>query len=206
MAIPDNDLIEGGRTIDREMQQQVTDLQDAVDQSSDLNDLKFSITKRLNLIQERLRGHRGDTEQLVQEFERRIDVLTTQLGDMEQEKSRLHESIEKARTEAFTDALTGLHNRHAFDRRLQEEYARWSRYNNPLSMIIVDVDHFKKVNDTYGHLAGDKVLHVIGAHLKNSTRQIDFTARYGGEEFVVLLPETDLNGAKIGCGKDSAGS
>lgn len=196
IGVTGHELIEGGRTIDREMQQQVSNLQDAVDQSNDLDDLKLSITERLSLIQQRLRGHRGDTEHLVQDFERRIDALTTQLEDLEQERGRLHESAEKARIEAFTDALTGLHNRHAFDRRLQEEYARWSRYNNPLSMIIVDVDHFKNVNDTYGHLAGDKVLHVIGANLKKSTRQIDFTARYGGEEFVVLLPETDLKDAK----------
>ncbi|MCB1879167.1 MAG: diguanylate cyclase [Gammaproteobacteria bacterium] len=191
-----SDLIEGGRNIDREMQQQVADLQETVAQSVDLSDLKFAITNRLTLIQERLRGHRGDTEQLVHEFERRIALLTSQLGEMEQERGRLQETVEKARAEAFTDALTGLSNRHAFDRRLQEEYARWSRYGNPLSLIVIDVDHFKKVNDTYGHLAGDKVLHVIGAHLKNSTRTIDFTARFGGEEFVVLLPDTDIGGAK----------
>ena len=190
------ELIEGGRTIDREMQQQFTHLQAAVECSNDLDELKNSITIRLNRMQLRLRGHRNVTEHLVQDFERRIDTLTTRLGDMEREKGRLHDAMVKARTEAFTDALTGLHNRHAFDCRLQEEFARWSRYNNPLSIIVVDVDHFKKVNDAYGHLAGDKVLHVIGAHLKNSTRQIDFTARYGGEEFVVLLPEADLSGAK----------
>ncbi|MCP5408775.1 MAG: GGDEF domain-containing protein [Chromatiaceae bacterium] len=190
------ELIEGGRTIDREMQQQFTHLQEAVECSNDLDELKNSITIRLNRMQLRLRGHRNVTEHLVQDFERRIDTLTTRLGDMEREKGRLHDAMVKARTEAFTDALTGLHNRHAFDCRLQEEFARWSRYNNPLSIIVVDVDHFKKVNDAYGHLAGDKVLHVIGAHLKNSTRQIDFTARYGGEEFVVLLPEADLSGAK----------
>jgi len=189
-------LIEGGRKIDQEMQQQVGELRDSVDQSVALDDLKFSISNRLELIQEKLRGHRSETEQLVLQFEQRIVLLTTRLEDMEQEQGRLHESIAKARTEAFTDALTGLHNRHAFDRRLQEEYARWNRYTNPLSMIVVDVDHFKKVNDTYGHLAGDKVLHVIGTHLKNSTRQVDFTARYGGEEFVVLLPEADLEGAR----------
>jgi len=191
-----HDLIEGGRKIEREMQHQMTDLQDTVDQSSDLTDLKLSITERLNLIQTRLKEHRGDTEQLVQDFEQRIDCLTNQLGDMEQEKANLHDSVSKARAEAFTDALTGLNNRHAFDCRLQEEFSRWSRYHNPLSMIMVDVDHFKKVNDTYGHLAGDKVLSVIGTHLKNATRQIDFCARYGGEEFVVLLPETDLDAAK----------
>jgi len=189
-------LVDGGKKMDAEMQRQVATLQYSLTQSTDLEDLKSHISQRLNLIEERLRGHRGDTEQLVDEFERRISSLTAQLSELEQDREGLRASVEKARQDAFTDALTGLNNRHAFDLRLQEEYARWSRYAHPLSLIVVDVDFFKKVNDTYGHLAGDKVLHVIGAHLQHATRhKVDFTARYGGEEFVVLLPETNLNDA-----------
>lgn len=189
-------LVDGGKKMDAEMQRQVATLQYSLTQSTDLEDLKSHISQRLNLIEERLRGHRSDTEQLVDEFERRISSLTAQLSELEQDREGLRASVEKARQDAFTDALTGLNNRHAFDLRLQEEYARWSRYAHPLSLIVVDVDFFKKVNDTYGHLAGDKVLHVIGAHLQHATRhKVDFTARYGGEEFVVLLPETNLNDA-----------
>ncbi|MCB1850691.1 MAG: diguanylate cyclase [Gammaproteobacteria bacterium] len=188
-------LIDGGRRMDREMQLQVNHLQNSVEHWADLDQIKITITERLNLIHARLRGQRDETEQLVQEFNQRIDQLSARIGEMEQERIKLHESVEKARSEAFTDALTGLQNRHAFDSRLQQEYLRWSRYGNPLSLIVVDVDYFKKVNDTYGHLAGDKVLSVIGNHLKQATRQVDFAARYGGEEFVVLLPEADLNAA-----------
>lgn len=192
-----NDLLAGSRRLDSDMQTQVGHLHATVEQATDLAELKTSIAERLNLIQDRLRGHRSETEQLVQNFEQRIDLLTNRLGDMEQETESLRAHVAQARVEAFTDALTGLNNRHAFDCRLEEEYARWNRYEYPLSMIVVDVDHFKKVNDTYGHLAGDKVLHVIGSHLKRSTRKVDFPARYGGEEFVVLLPEVDLRGARI---------
>lgn len=190
------ELIAGNRQRDAEMHHQVTGLQESLDQATDLNELKLSISERLNLIQTRLRGSRGEAERLVEGFEQRIDSLTAKIGDMEEESASLRESVAQARCEAFTDALTGLNNRHAFDCRLEEEFARWRRYNFPLSLIIVDVDHFKKVNDTYGHLAGDKVLHVIGTHLKQATRATDFPARYGGEEFVVLLPEVDLNGAR----------
>lgn len=189
-------LADGQRRMDSEMQSQVSHLHATVQQATDLDELKSTIAERLNLIQDRLRGHKNETEQLVQGFEQRIDLLTTRLGDMEQETATLREHVEQARVEAFTDALTGLNNRHAFDCRLEEEYARWNRYEYPLSMIVVDVDHFKKVNDTYGHLAGDKVLHVIGAHLRRATRKVDFPARYGGEEFVILLPEVDLQGAR----------
>jgi diguanylate cyclase len=191
------ELIEGNKQLDQEMQIQVDHIQSSVTHATELNELKLSISERLNVIQERLRDNRSDNVRLVENFEHRIDLLTTKIGSMEQETASLKESVQKARTEAFTDALTGLHNRHAFDCKLEEEFARWNRYGFPLSMIIVDVDHFKKVNDTYGHLAGDKVLHVIGAHLKKATRNVDFPARYGGEEFVVLLPEVDLKGAKI---------
>lgn len=190
-------LTDGQHRMDSEMQSQVSHLHATVQQATDLDELKSTIAERLNLIQDRLRGHKNETEQLVQNFEQRIDLLTTRLGDMEQETVTLREHVEQARVEAFTDALTGLNNRHAFDCRLEEEYVRWNRYKYPLSMIVVDVDHFKKVNDTYGHLAGDKVLHVIGTHLKRATRKVDFPARYGGEEFVILLPEVDLQGARI---------
>ena len=190
-------LADGQRRLDSEMESQVSHLHASVQQATDLDELKVTIAERLNLIQDRLRGHKSETEQLVQDFEQRIDLLTTRLGDMEQETASLREHVEQARIEAFTDALTGLNNRHAFDCRLEEEFSRWNRYGYPLSMIVVDVDHFKKVNDTYGHLAGDKVLHVIGAHLKRVTRKADFAARYGGEEFVILLPEVDMADAKI---------
>lgn len=191
------ELIEGSKQLDQEMQIQVDHIQSSVDHATELNELKQSITERLSLIQERLRDNRSDNERLVEDFEQHIDLLTTNIGNLEQETAALKEAVQKARTEAFTDALTGLYNRHAFDCKLEEEFARWNRYGFPLSMIIVDVDYFKKVNDTYGHLAGDKVLHVIGAHLKKATRSVDFPARYGGEEFVVLLPEVDLKGARI---------
>ena len=190
------ELTAGSARIDREMQNHVSRMQESVEQAHDLNDLKSSINQRLQLIQERLRGHRDETEKLVLGFEERIDLLNSRLGDMEQETADLRQCVEKARAEAFTDALTGLHNRHAFDSRLDEEFSRWNRYRNPLCMIVVDVDHFKRVNDTYGHLAGDKVLQVIGSHLKRATRKVDFAARYGGEEFVILLPEVDLKGAR----------
>ncbi|MCW8949017.1 MAG: diguanylate cyclase [Sedimenticola sp.] len=191
------ELAEGSHQLDLDMHIQINHLQESVSDATDMNDLKLSITERLSMIQERLRGSRSDTERLVENFEQRIGLLNSRIGDMEQETASLRESVDKARIEAFTDSLTGLNNRHAFDCKLEEEFSRWNRYGSSLSMIVVDVDHFKKVNDTYGHLAGDKVLHVIGTHLKNATRNVDFPARYGGEEFVILLPEVDLKGAMV---------
>jgi len=107
---------------------------------------------------------------------------------------RLADELEKANKSlaamATTDALTQVANRRHFEQRLADEFQRWKRYKHPLTCIMVDVDHFKKVNDTYGHQVGDKVLVHVAAAIKASTRATDFVARYGGEEFAILTPET----------------
>jgi len=105
------------------------------------------------------------------------------------------ERHDELRLRADTDALTGLPNRGAFNDRLHHQIAYYRRYHRPLSLVLFDVDHFKSVNDTYGHDAGDEVLRVVAETLAHSVRETDVAARFGGEEFVVLLPETDLPAA-----------
>lgn len=95
------------------------------------------------------------------------------------------------------DALTGVNNRRSFETHLREEIDRHIRYDHPLSLIMLDVDHFKQVNDTYGHQCGDYVLQVIATLISSTTRGGDILARYGGEEFCCLLPETTLSAATI---------
>jgi diguanylate cyclase (GGDEF)-like protein len=97
--------------------------------------------------------------------------------------------------QAITDELTGLFNRRYFLQRLKEEAARAQRHHHPLSCLMIDLDHFKAVNDRYGHHTGDLVLQTVAHLIKSSSRVADVVARYGGEEFVVLLPETDAAGA-----------
>lgn len=112
---------------------------------------------------------------------------------------RLQEALRKAIREltlmSKTDALTGLSNRRAFMERSELEFARAARYKGKLGLIIMDIDDFKKVNDTYGHLAGDDVLKAVAGVLVKGLRQSDLAARFGGEEFAILLPETDLRNA-----------
>jgi diguanylate cyclase (GGDEF)-like protein len=96
---------------------------------------------------------------------------------------------------ATTDGLTGVKNRSAFDDALAEEFDRSVRYDHPLSVAMLDVDHFKAFNDTFGHPAGDGVLRRLAGLLQHTVRGADVVARYGGEEFAVILPETDAAGA-----------
>jgi diguanylate cyclase (GGDEF)-like protein len=97
---------------------------------------------------------------------------------------------ERLRWLAAKDPLTLLMNRGTFDERMQAEVARAVRHRHPLSVAMIDIDHFKKFNDTYGHMVGDEVLRVLGDMLRKSLRKSDLVARYGGEEFIVLFPET----------------
>jgi diguanylate cyclase (GGDEF)-like protein len=93
---------------------------------------------------------------------------------------------------SVTDGLTGLNNRRHFFDLAKVEYERVQRYERPLSVVMIDIDQFKILNDTYGHLVGDAVLREIARRIQETVRTIDIVARYGGEEFVVLMPETDL--------------
>jgi diguanylate cyclase (GGDEF)-like protein len=106
-----------------------------------------------------------------------------------------HTLREKAEQEARRDFLTGLHNRQAYQERISHETERAKRYGRPLSLLMVDIDNFKLVNDSLGHEWGDTVLQKVANLLGTNLRNVDFVARYGGEEFIVILPETDLDGA-----------
>lgn len=96
---------------------------------------------------------------------------------------------------SITDGLTNLYNKRYFMNIFEKEFERARRFNNNLSLILIDIDLFKSINDTYGHLQGDSVLKEMGSILKQGIRRIDISARYGGEEFVIIIPNTDLTGA-----------
>jgi diguanylate cyclase (GGDEF)-like protein len=101
-----------------------------------------------------------------------------------------HENLERVTLASRTDNLTGLFNRRVFEENLTIEFRRALRYQRDLSLLILDIDHFKKVNDTWGHQQGDAVLEAVGGLLKGSFRDLDSVCRYGGEEVCAILPET----------------
>jgi len=123
--------------------------------------------------------------------------LSTGKRVLELERS-LKDANEEIRILSITDPLTGTYNRGYMTERLPQEIKRARRYSRALSILLGDIDHFKKVNDTYGHLVGDRVLKDFAQCIRHSIRQdVDWTARYGGEEFLIVLPETDANGASV---------
>jgi len=114
-----------------------------------------------------------------------------------EELESLHKEVEQARSEATVDFLTGVANRRAFDKMLKDLVQAPETVSSGLSLLLVDIDHFKKFNDTHGHLVGDQVLKITAREIKALVKGRDFLARFGGEEFVVILPRTPLAGARV---------
>lgn len=135
-------------------------------------------------------------EQMNKKLTREIAKQKIAEQQIQQLVDQLKNERDIAELNATTDSLTGLANRRNFDTQLNTEFRRLKRSGGPLSIIMMDIDHFKQFNDFYGHLAGDNCLQAVGAALKTVKRRAsDIVARYGGEEFILLLPETDKNGA-----------
>lgn len=129
-------------------------------------------------------------------FERRDVALLRKLGAQVGPMVGAMINFERTKELSFTDPLTGVHNRRYFNQVYVREFERAKRYERPMSVLMIDIDHFKVYNDTLGHLAGDSLLRRLAQELSESLRRTDFLARYGGEEFVVLLPETDYERAR----------
>ena len=114
--------------------------------------------------------------------------------EFKRERTKLLKELEKL---AITDALTGLFNSRHFFAQIKQEMKRYDRYSHPLSLLFLDIDLFKRYNDTWGHLEGDKVLMDIGKIIDSCMRSMDTAYRYGGEEFAIILPETDIHKACV---------
>ncbi|MFJ3051421.1 GGDEF domain-containing protein [Pseudomonas nitroreducens] len=184
------------RDLDDSLREQVSGLQESVLEATDLEGLKRHVESRLQGLVGTMDRFREEREAREREVGERIQSLVTRVASMEEEARTFQANIEDQRQKAMTDALTGLPNRAALTERLDLEVARWQRYGGDLLLAVLDVDHFKRINDDFGHLAGDKVLKIIANELAKRVRKTDFIARFGGEEFVVLLPATPLEGGQ----------
>jgi diguanylate cyclase len=181
--------------LDQTVSTQMLDLQKSSQNANELETLKTLVHDCLDNISRQIREHQIQEKQERLSFQQQLNALSDKVQGMEKETHGLKHKLVVAQKHARTDPLTGLANRLAYDERLNLEIARWKRYQTPLSLMVCDIDHFKKINDTFGHKSGDKTLILIGQLLSDHCRETDFICRFGGEEFVMLLPNTHASEA-----------
>jgi diguanylate cyclase len=191
----DASAFEKRKVMGQAVDEQVLGIRNEVEDADDLDILKSTVSDRLDFLNQHFENYRRSDLQRFTQSQQQIKELNSRLQAMEQESVELRESAERSRDLALKDALTGIWNRQALNEDLEKEYIRWQRYQKPLSLVVWDIDLFKRVNDEYGHAAGDKVLTTIARIFMQATRDADFIARFGGEEFVGIFPETRLEDA-----------
>ncbi len=188
------DRLESSQSLRDSMMEQMASLESGTANATNLDQLKHMVQSQLGNIREALQQFQ-QTEQGHQQLAHQLQELGDKIKAMEVEAEKNRTTLEKQRYKALHDPLTELPNREAYNERIQTDFQRWKRYRHPLSIAVCDLDHFKKINDSLGHQAGDKVLKVISRSIAKRLRAVDFFGRYGGEEFVVVMPETTADQA-----------
>ncbi|MDC9728447.1 MAG: GGDEF domain-containing protein, partial [Methyloprofundus sp.] len=182
---------------DLALDEKVQALQDHSDSATKLEPLKELIKDELTVLRTQIQTHKKEEKVRSEKTLQQFAQMNSEIAAMKKETQDLESSLKKASTQAFTDKLTQLPNRLAYEQRFNIEFSRWQRNATPVSLLLWDIDFFKKINDTYGHSAGDKTLSIIASLLQKYCRETDFVSRFGGEEFTMLLSNTDKQSAKI---------
>ena len=171
-------------------------MREEVEVQQDLGALKSRITQNLDDMMLAVETRQQSGNSLQTELSDQLKHLVERAQMLEAQGQEAERRVAEQRQRALTDTLTGLPNREAYEETAAREVQRWQRYGRPLCLAVCDIDLFKTVNDSHGHVAGDEVLKQIAQMISQRLRGTDFVARYGGEEFVVLLPETDKEAAE----------
>lgn len=187
--------------LDADVRKELMDIRGTMQGSEGINRLRDEIDGMVNRIVAAVDSFHSEEKKRRDDVFGRIELLGQRMESMEAEATQLKSSLEAQRLEALRDALTEMPNRAAYDEHIEREFSRWRRHGRPLSICVVDIDHFKQINDTLGHLRGDKVLKLVAREVSRRMRHEDFVARYGGEEFVIIMPETDQQAAILAAEK-----
>jgi diguanylate cyclase len=181
--------------LDREIRAELQQAQKVLAGTEDIGQLRTSVGQHLEAIArvlDRFCRRESERERILAE---QLEAMQEKIAALETHSEQMQEQVNRERLRAMTDLLTQLPNREAWQERLVFEFNRWQRYRHPLTVAVLDIDYFKRVNDSFGHKAGDRVLQLVAREMLERLRSTDFIARYGGEEFVVLLPETSVEDA-----------
>ena len=177
------------------LERKIGELRQRVDFSKTLAELKQTVVSSLSSVQKAIEDKREKDESRIAEVDQKMKRLQQDIDRMKREITSEKDRADQLEREVLVDPLTGVYNRRAYEKRIREELQRYLRHNRPFSVLLLDVDHFKSINDQYGHAVGDLCLKEIINRVRPLLRKSDFLARFGGEEFILLLPETLQAGA-----------
>jgi diguanylate cyclase len=182
-------------TLNTQLVGEIKAMGETVETARDLQQIRLQVRSRLESIDRHLQEFREREARFAAAIQLRNEQMRGRIAELEAEANRLHSQLQAQQRISTIDSLTGIPNRLAYEKRVEEEFHRWRRFGQPTCLAVWDVDHFKRINDTYGHRAGDRVLKAVAECLAREIRATDFVARYGGEEFVMILPGTQIQDA-----------
>lgn len=178
--------------LNKKIELKISQLSSETEEASTIDSLKIIVGQKLEALTLDIK-FKEDLELSEREsLANTLKEMQNKINSLENETSDYKERLAEQRFKSLQDSLTKLPNRAAYDERIELEYNTFKRSHHDLCLVVIDIDHFKSVNDTFGHSAGDKTLQVLANALKKSVRVTDFIARFGGEEFVIIMPNSDL--------------
>lgn len=197
------DQFDHDRDFEKDLSSSMSMIQEDFSSDGDLKSIRKAVLKKIENINKNIEKKREQDVSRLKQTEKTLNDMKSSISSIKKEADELKKNAEEAQTradeiesESFHDKLTGVKNRKAYDEELFKTLASLQRYKVPYSLMICDIDHFKNINDSYGHKVGDLTLKKIAGLLKERLRTNDFIARYGGEEFTVILDHTTLEDAR----------
>jgi diguanylate cyclase len=173
--------------LDARVRSEIRDLDQQITQLDDLSEVRRTAQTHISAIDDHLQVFEAREQTRDESAGERNEGMRERIQELERETTALQSALLREQKLALTDALTRIPNRLAYQERVKQDFQRWKRFRRPLVLLVWDIDHFKAINDTYGHPAGDKVLQLVAQLFKRQLRATDFVCRQGGEEFVMLL-------------------
>lgn len=189
------DFVEQDLELDRKLLGDAEDMHNVLKSDESIDYLRNKMLESFSNFVETFGSKTENKQGQLDTINKDYTTVNSELEDYKKQVNKLQNDINKYKTESVTDHLTGLYNRKYMDMKIGEEIERYKRMNTPFCVVLVDIDHFKQVNDTYGHLIGDQVLKHLSNLIKENIRKTDFAFRYGGEEFLILLSNVDVRNA-----------
>jgi len=184
-------MVESNTDLSAQMNQGMEEMSASMQASQDLNELRQVVVTKLAFLRQALESKHRDDERRLARATEKLDDLQRNVVQMRQEVTMAREQSRQLEEQLQQDALTGVLSRRGYEERIAQEFERYQRYRHMVSVIVFDLDHFKRVNDQFGHQTGDKCLKVISTYIQPVIRKSDALARYGGDEFVLILPGID---------------